>query len=196
MTDFLKPSRKLQDLLEEPAYLASGDNFNGVFALTETQTFQPDLSDALTAITLSRTTNKTAVNGEVVSQTAWTPTNTPVIDSVENAALDDEAKVLLKGGSVLSIKCPEGEARFGDQVANLTVLLYAPVSTTAGGCVHPSKVVPCKGEITGLDADTLTVKFSLPNAEGYRIAGKGKGQLFVTNIKQQARSSAFEVEVV
>jgi len=196
VTDFLKPSRRLQDLLEEPSYLAAGEGLNGALAVTETQTFQADLGDATTAITLSRTTNKTAVDGVVVDQTTWIPTNTPEVSEVVNAALADAAKLSLTSESTITVSGPNGETRFGALLANLEVTIFAPVSRTAGGCIHPSKVIPCKGEITALAGDDLTVKFSFPNAEGYRVAGTGKALLHVTNLKQRVRSAGFEVEIV
>lgn len=193
MTEFLKPNRALQLLLEEPALETTSVPGRAVaHTITEIKSFGTGVAE----IKLQREKEVDA-NGVLISLEAWDPINTPRVGDVVNAAQGDAAKAVLEGESTLVITSPNNETRFGQSASNLKVVLIVPVSQTAGGCVHPSKTLTYEAAITGLlNENEITAKVSFPSAEGYRVPAKGMARLSVVNIKQSARSKAFDVEIV
>ncbi len=193
MTEFLKPNRALQALLEEPALTTSS---NPIRALAHTITEVKSFGTGTAEIKLQRVREVDA-NGVDISLEQWAPTNIPKIGAVANAAQADAAKVSLSGESTIVISSPDNADIFGAEKDDLRVILQAPASTTAGGCIHPSKTVPYSAEVVSVvDGNAITAKLSLPSAEGYRVPQKGKGKLFVINTSQQVQSEPFIVEIV
>jgi hypothetical protein len=193
MTEFLKPNRLLQSLLEESALATTSAPARAVVhTITEVRSFGTGVSE----IKLQRVKEVDA-NGVLISLDPWVPSNTPKLATVANAAQGGASKATLEGESTLVISSLNNEERFGAEIADLKVMLLLPVRGTAGGCVHPSRNVPYEAAITGLqNKNQITVKISFPSAEGYRVPGKGIAKLTVTNIKQSAQSEAFDVEIV
>jgi hypothetical protein len=193
VTDFLKPNRALQALLEGPALATTSAPARAIaHTITEVSSFGTGVSE----IKLQRVKEVDA-SGVLISLEPWVGTNTPKLGAVANAAQAGASKATLEGESTLVITSLNNELRFGAQVADLRVILLVPVSRTAGGSVHPSKTVPYEAAITGLQNENeITVKVSFASLEGYRVPGKGIAKLTVTNLKQLTQSKAFDVEIV
>ncbi len=194
MSDFLKPTKKLLELLEEPSYEAVGAP---ALALGRTLTQAYSFGTGASAVELERTEELATAAGDfsVISRTAWIPTNVPTIASVENG--EGEAEISLSGATTLTIKSTGDAQHYGGDSSHLSVTVAAPSSTTAGGCIHPAREVVYSAEVTNLaGANTITATISLPAGEGYRVPTKGIARVFVTNTEQGAISNAYEVEIV
>ena len=195
MPKFLKVSKRLFSLLEEEALVVSGDGAQAGDARVETSTIQWDPEDATTALNFKRTVKLNAA-GRTIESTAWLPDNVPTIASVENAALGDAAQALLDGTSTLTIKSVGDAAVYGASAANLEVWISLP-SDHLQYCTPPGIRAVYKGKITSLvGANTITVEVTFPKSEGVKSPGKGTAEIIVRNIKQQAQSDSFLVEIV
>src|SRR3990167_8233223 len=117
--EFIQSTSKMHDLLNEPAFAASGANI-GVsdHVVTETSTFFWDFDDGDSDVILTRDIDFDA-DGDTISKTRWTVTNAPTITDVVTDQTDD-ATVLLVGETELTIT----GTNFGAADADLEVVVY------------------------------------------------------------------------
>jgi len=194
MAKYLKTNSDLLGILNEPALSVAGD---GVVATTrtETTTVKWDPADATTEIDFVRTVT---LNGDdrILGKTAWAANNVPEIGAIQNAGLGNAAKATLTGESTLTVTSPGDATLYGAVIGDLEVVASL-LSSSRQYCTHPSIRTIYKGEITALNgANSITVKFSFPAIEGTKVPGLGDAEIIVRNIKQQAQSDPFTIEIV